>query len=63
MQRLLDVLVPSDTPEATAVARAETAGVRQYRPNTAQRHFFTDQSGVIRFDPSAVATVLSTPIS
>jgi hypothetical protein len=35
VQRLLDLLVPSDTPEATAVARAETASVRQYRPNTA----------------------------
>jgi hypothetical protein len=35
VQRLLDLLVPSDTPEATAVARAQTAGVRQYRPNTA----------------------------
>jgi nucleoside 2-deoxyribosyltransferase len=35
VQRLLDLLVPSDTPEATAVARAETANVRQYRPNTA----------------------------
>lgn len=30
---------------------------------TGQRHFFTDQSGVIRFDPGAVATVLSLPIS
>lgn len=30
---------------------------------TGQRHFFTDQSGVIRFDPSVPATVLSTPIS
>ena len=30
---------------------------------TGQRHFFTDQSGVIRFDPAAVATVASTPIS
>jgi hypothetical protein len=35
VQRLLGLLVPSDTPEATAVARAETASVRQYRPNTA----------------------------
>ena len=30
---------------------------------TGQRHFFTDQSGVIRFDPGAVATVASLPIS
>jgi prepilin-type N-terminal cleavage/methylation domain-containing protein len=30
---------------------------------TGQRHFFTDQSGVIRFDPGAPATVASTPIS
>ena len=30
---------------------------------TGQRHFFTDQSGVIRFDPSAPATVASTPLS
>jgi prepilin-type N-terminal cleavage/methylation domain-containing protein len=30
---------------------------------TGQRHFFTDQSGVIRFNPNAVATVASTPIS
>ena len=27
-----------------------------------QRHFFTDQSGVIRADPAAVATVASQPI-
>ena len=27
-----------------------------------QRHFFTDQSGVIRADPAAVATVASSPI-
>jgi len=33
------------------------------RGTTGQRGFFTDQSGVIRFDPSAAATVLSTPIS
>jgi hypothetical protein len=31
----MDLLVPSDTPEATAVARSETANIRQYRPNTA----------------------------
>ena len=30
---------------------------------TGQRHFFTDQSGVIRFDPQAAATVASLPIS
>ena len=30
---------------------------------TGQRHFFTDQSGVIRFDAIAVATNVSTPIS
>jgi type IV pilus assembly protein PilA len=30
---------------------------------TGQRHFFTDQSGVIRFNANAVATVASTPIS
>jgi type IV pilus assembly protein PilA len=30
---------------------------------TGQRHFFTDQSGVIRFDAAAPATVASTPIS
>jgi hypothetical protein len=35
VQRLTDLLVPSDTPEATAVARSETANIRQYRPNTA----------------------------
>jgi prepilin-type N-terminal cleavage/methylation domain-containing protein len=30
---------------------------------TGQRHFYTDQSGVIRFDPGAPATNLSPPIS
>ncbi len=30
---------------------------------TGQRGFFTDQSGVIRSDPSGAATVTSTPIS
>jgi type IV pilus assembly protein PilA len=30
---------------------------------TGQRHFFTDQSGVIRFNAVAVATVASLPIS
>jgi hypothetical protein len=30
---------------------------------TGQRHFFTDQSGVIRFDPGVSASVNSTPIS
>ena len=30
---------------------------------TGQRRFFTDQSGVIRFNPVAVATVASPPIS
>ena len=30
---------------------------------TGQRGFFTDQSGVIRSDPSGTATVTSTPIS
>ena len=30
---------------------------------TGQRHFFTDQSGVIRADPSTTATASSTPIS
>ena len=30
---------------------------------TGQRYFFTDQSGVIRADPAAAATVTSTPIS
>ncbi|HVZ60242.1 MAG TPA: prepilin-type N-terminal cleavage/methylation domain-containing protein [Terriglobales bacterium] len=29
---------------------------------TGQRYFFTDQSGVIRQDPSAAATVSSTPL-
>ena len=29
---------------------------------TGQRHFFTNQTGVIRGDPSAAATVASTPI-
>jgi type IV pilus assembly protein PilA len=29
---------------------------------TGQRHFFTDMSGVVRADPAAAATVLSTPI-
>jgi prepilin-type N-terminal cleavage/methylation domain-containing protein len=29
---------------------------------TGQRHFFTDQSGVVRADPAAAATVASTPI-
>ena len=29
---------------------------------TGQRHFFTDQSGVIRFDPAVAATVASTPL-
>jgi type IV pilus assembly protein PilA len=29
---------------------------------TGQRHFFTDQSGVVRADPAAKATVASTPI-
>jgi prepilin-type N-terminal cleavage/methylation domain-containing protein len=30
---------------------------------TGQRYFFTDQSGVIRFNPSAAATNTDTPIS
>ena len=30
---------------------------------TGQRHFYTDQSGVIRFDAAAVATNASVPIS
>jgi prepilin-type N-terminal cleavage/methylation domain-containing protein len=29
---------------------------------TGQRHFFTDESGVIRFDPTAAATVASSPL-
>jgi len=29
---------------------------------TGQRHFFSDQSGVVRADPAAAATVASTPI-
>ena len=29
---------------------------------TGQRHFFTDQTGVVRADPAAAATVASTPI-
>ncbi len=29
---------------------------------TGQRYFFTDQSGVVRADPAAAATVTSTPI-
>jgi len=29
---------------------------------TGQRHFYTDQTGVIRFDPNAVATAASQPI-
>jgi prepilin-type N-terminal cleavage/methylation domain-containing protein len=33
------------------------------RGTTGQRGFFTDQSGVIRADPTATATVASTPIS
>ncbi|NDQ56220.1 MAG: prepilin-type N-terminal cleavage/methylation domain-containing protein [Acidipila sp.] len=33
------------------------------RGTTGQRGFFTDQSGVIRFDPVAAATVASLPIS
>ncbi|MDE3169569.1 MAG: hypothetical protein KGL75_05455, partial [Acidobacteriota bacterium] len=44
VQRLLDLLVPSDTPEATAVARAETVGVRQYRPNTAFIMMWIDEN-------------------
>jgi hypothetical protein len=33
------------------------------RGTTGQRGFFTDQSGVIRFDATTTATVASTPIS
>jgi hypothetical protein len=32
---MLDLLVPTDTPEATAIARSETANIKKYRPNTA----------------------------
>ena len=41
----------------TLVADPTSPGV------TGQRHFFTDQSGVIRADPGTTATVSSTPIS
>jgi prepilin-type N-terminal cleavage/methylation domain-containing protein len=44
-------------PTYTVNADPITAG------QTGQRHFFTDQSGVIRFNASAVATVNDTPIS
>ncbi len=40
----------------TILADPVTAGT------TGQRHFFTDQSGVVRADPSVAATVASTPI-
>jgi type IV pilus assembly protein PilA len=40
----------------TLVANPTSAGV------TGQRHFFTDQSGVIRADPSTTATASSTPL-
>lgn len=33
--RILNLLVPSDTPEATAIARSETTNIKRYRPNTA----------------------------
>jgi hypothetical protein len=35
VQRIIDLLVPTDTPEATAIARSETANIKRYRPNTA----------------------------
>lgn len=35
VQRVMDLLAPSDTPEATAIARSETANIKKYRPNTA----------------------------
>jgi hypothetical protein len=35
IQKILGLLVPSDTPEATAIARSETANIKKYRPNTA----------------------------
>ena len=43
-------------PTYTVNADPVTAGT------TGQRHFFTDQSGVVRADPAAAATVASTPI-
>ena len=50
-------LVGLVTPTYTLLADPLSAGT------TGQRHFFTDQSGVIRFDPGVPATVASTPIS
>jgi hypothetical protein len=35
LARILNLLVPSDTPEATAIARSETTNIKRYRPNTA----------------------------
>lgn len=35
IRKTLDLLVPTDTPEATAIARSETTNIKKYRPNTA----------------------------
>jgi type IV pilus assembly protein PilA len=48
----------SDTPSSTYSVVGDPLNSQ-----TGQRHFFSDQSGVIRFDAGAVATVASTPLS
>jgi prepilin-type N-terminal cleavage/methylation domain-containing protein len=48
--------VPPVIPTYTINANPVTVGT------TGQRFFFTDQSGVVRADPAAAATVASTPI-
>jgi type IV pilus assembly protein PilA len=46
----------------TAVVGYSVAADPQSAGQTGTRHFFTDQSGVIRYDPTAAATVNSKPL-
>ena len=39
-----------------------TANADPVSASTGTRHFFSDESGVIRYDPAAAATLASTPI-
>jgi len=72
---LIDEVLAGGTKSGYSFAVSPTGGSGCTTPNssysatgdpsnaqTGQRHFFTDQSGVIRADPSAAATATSKPI-
>ena len=55
----LTIYTPAgNTPETAYTLEA----VPQNTGQSGQRHFFTDQSGVIRYDPTTNATVASNPL-